>query len=215
MACDDFLLNQVLERKINSPVLRIYSWDKETLSIGCNQVFGDSIYNDFNLPVVKRISGGQAVVHGVESKELTYSFVANYNEGAKRFYFEVGSILIKFLNKYGLNSNFGHDNSNYKLNFDCFESKTPGDIVVNGQKVIGNAQCKRKDVILQHGSVRLDLIGTLCGKEVNFSSAVKDFVHAFESELGVEFVKFNLSDNDIDRINESTIQFLQMLYNKC
>src|SRR5690606_30630672 len=37
--------------------------------------------------------------------------------------------------------------------FLCFERRTAGDIVLNGQKICGSAQRRHKGAVLQHGSV--------------------------------------------------------------
>lgn len=192
MACDNFLLNASLNNSIKLPILRIYSWVEETFSIGANQKLQDDL-NDYK--IVKRITGGQAVLHGLPQNELTYSVVLNFGYKVKELYQEIGEVLLEFLKLYGLKGQFGYSTNEYFKNFDCFDSKTEADIVVNDIKVIGSAQCRKKEYVLQHGSIKLDTIRKLLGKNINSREVKINLKRSFQDKLRIEFVDYNLTDD--------------------
>ncbi|RME36496.1 MAG: lipoate--protein ligase family protein, partial [Planctomycetota bacterium] len=72
MARDEALMLAVGENR-SSPTLRLYRWDPPTISLGYFQPYAD--YErlpepEGNLPVVRRLTGGGAILH---DRELTYS----------------------------------------------------------------------------------------------------------------------------------------------
>lgn len=205
MACDEVLFNNLLSGSIEFPVLRLYGWKERTVSIGKNQKLNNkkhSFYTKF--PVVKRLTGGQAVLHGSSNNELTYSIVIPSINKFKELYFQIGQILILFLGKYGINANYGYSNNNYLDDFDCFNSKTQADIVVNDIKVIGSAQYRKKMNVLQHGSIRLNLIRQLSNIDVTFNQAIDDLKDTFQSEAHISFVDYDLTEYDYRNISLST-----------
>ena len=190
MSCDNFLLDSISKNSIKFPLLRVYGWTKPTLSIGANQTLIEPIQK---YPLVKRVTGGQAVLHGIPNDELTYSVFVNYGYKVKQLYFEIGEILLEFLNLYNLKGEFGYSSNNYFKDFDCFNSKTEADIVVNDIKVIGSAQHRKKDYVLQHGSIKLDVIRKLSKKNTNFEDAKANLKKAFQDKLRIEFVDYTLT----------------------
>ena len=105
MACDNFLLTSLLKNSIKFPVLRVYSWTEKIFSIGANQKFQTDLSG---YKTVKRITGGQAVLHGTPRNELTYSVVMQDGLKVKSFYLLIGKVLIAFLEKYSLTADFGN-----------------------------------------------------------------------------------------------------------
>lgn len=192
MEFDSELLNQSLNNKIDLPVLRVYAWNEPTISLGFNQ----KEVNTSSLNTVKRITGGQAVFHDTKENELTYSVVLCTNDSPKKVYFKLSNVLIVFLKKCGLNAVVGYKNEIYTNKFNCFESKTEADIVVNDVKVIGSAQrVKRKLVennkkqyVLQHGSIRLDKIKEFSGRDISYEKSSEFLKSAFMEELKIGFL---------------------------
>jgi lipoate-protein ligase A len=105
--------------------------------------------------------------------DLTYSFVGrisaadtagddtNPNRGflessIDRAYKQISQGLIEGLRMLGVEANFGQSNRGYKHLHDCFLSATGADLQVNGYKLIGSAQLRRQEGVLQHGSLLLD-----------------------------------------------------------
>jgi len=204
MALDNYLLQALTEQKINKPLFRTYGWSEKTISIGKSQSNQLHFYKNYfqDCPVVPRITGGQAVIH--DTNEITYSVFLYNNIGFKNIYYEIGKGLLNFLNQYGLVGEYGYSDGSYKTKFNCFESKSQSDIVVNYKKVIGSAQCRNKNFIMQHGSIKLDLISELCNKYISYEEAERDIKLAFEQVFGVEFIDFDLSSIVCEKIDLET-----------
>ncbi|MBI3590204.1 MAG: lipoate--protein ligase family protein [Candidatus Melainabacteria bacterium] len=199
MSCDLLLLNRLFEGVLDLPLLRVYGWNESTYSIGANQKYTEPHLSEH--PVVKRISGGQAVLHGNANNELTYSIVIKCQKNFKKLYEDIGELLILFLSKYGLRASIGYSKQSYLKTFNCFDSKTPADIVVNDIKIIGSAQYRKKDCILQHGSIKLDLIRKLSQKELSFEMTAYDLKSTFERLLKIKFIDYSLVTTDCEKIN--------------
>ena len=201
MSCDSYLFNKVMNGEILCPVLRLYGWSEKTISLGVNQKLQEGSN------VVKRITGGQAVEHGLSDDEITYSICLHYEGNRKELYFEIGNVFIDFLDKYNLTGTFGYSNNSYINDFDCFNAKTSADIVVNDIKVIGSAQRrkmlkeKKKKYILQHGAIKLDKIRDLSRKKLNFEDAAREIKNSFKEVLNVQFEDYFLTSRDYEKIN--------------
>src|SRR5512135_1825792 len=80
MALDEAVAT-LLRKNGFPPTLRLYGWDRSSLSLGCFQKTSD-VDIDYcktnNIPIVRRPTGGRAILHG---DELTYSFSARTDEG--------------------------------------------------------------------------------------------------------------------------------------
>jgi lipoate-protein ligase A len=114
----------------------------------------------------------------------------------------------------------------------CFEVPSTYEITVDGKKLIGSAQARRKEGVLQHGS--LPLVGDLTricqalvfedesarksasmrllerattvesalGRQVSWERAAQAFIHAFESQLGLTLMEGELSKSESKRTDE-------------
>ena len=104
MARDEALLRLQPE---SPPTLRFYRWERATLSLGYFQPFDDvrSLPAELRgLPVVRRLTGGGAIVH---DRELTYSLVLPRGhrllaDGATALYGVMHDVLIDALARFGL-----------------------------------------------------------------------------------------------------------------
>jgi lipoate---protein ligase len=142
MALDEVLMNCINCRH-NMPILRIYGWHPPTVSIGYFQSMDEEVdikrCRQIGIDVVRRITGGGAVLH---ESELTYSFVTNvYPKNIMESYNLICEPIVMCINKLGFNAKFAPLN----------------DIIVNGKKVSGNAQTRKKDTLLQHGTIILNV----------------------------------------------------------
>ena len=168
MSMDAALLQLGSER--NRSVVRIYQWSEPTVTLGYFQGSGQSVKSPFpDLPVVRRLSGGGAILH---DQELTYSLVLPpshpHRQDPSSVYETVHLAIIELLTATGvpcqLRSEFDSMNSRTALAeaktttepFLCFLRKNQNDIVhASGRKIVGSAQRRRKGVTLQHGSIIL------------------------------------------------------------
>jgi lipoate-protein ligase A len=140
---------------------RFYRWEEATLSLGYFQPYEDRRRHSASLacPVVRRVSGGGAIVHDAE---LTYSFVAprSHPLAARRLdlYKTVHETLIEVLREWGITASLcgaRGETAADRQPFLCFERRAPGDVLVGGGKIAGSAQRRSAGAVLQHGSVLL------------------------------------------------------------
>lgn len=147
---------------------RLYRWKPYAISIGANQSF-DEIDIDLaasdNIDVVKRPTGGRAILH---AEELTYSLILPLKFGlsAREVYDKTSVALSKGLGMYNSKLNsvvLESIQPNFRAQLNqpsgalCFASTAKSEVKYFGKKLIGSAQRKMNNVILQHGSI-------LCGK---------------------------------------------------
>ena len=199
MAVDETLLDAAIDRK--QCAVRVYQWSHPTVSIG---YFQDSEWTICSpelklLPMVKRLTGGGAIVH---QHELTYSCSVPTTSGLAKvphhLYNLVHNQIITVLARYGvtarMRSNCGQSAYSATEPFLCFGRTDANDIILKGHKILGSAQRRRRGAILQHGSLLiknsphasqyqgvLDLV-----PEINFE---KDFKFVLASAIGLLFSK--------------------------
>lgn len=176
MDTDKELLESAVSNNSKEPVFRLYGWNPPCVSLGRNQ--DDSFLDkDFlkshNIDIVRRLTGGRALLH---DDEITYSFVcpvSYLNNGAHivSSYKEISQILIDKFKKLNINLDFGTSKP-VNTGFDyCMLISTGADLCYNNKKIIGSAQCRKNGYILQHGSILYDydksLMKTVFGKDVN------------------------------------------------
>jgi len=161
MAYDEFLVRKLTYKNI-VPTLRLYGWEPYAISLGHHQS------EDFldkeqcaseNVDIVRRPTGGRAVYH---SEELTYSVVLFANgKNISPIHCEISQALVRGLKLLGVNATLSQTpSSSEKMYFSehsaaCFSSVSRSEVQVNGKKIIGSAQRRFGDVVLQHGSIML------------------------------------------------------------
>jgi len=114
----------------------------------------------------------------------------------------------------------------------CFEVPSTYEITVQGKKLIGSAQARKKEGVLQHGSLPLtgDLtricnalvfkdksaranaaqrllvhattVETVLGRGVSWETAAQAFVRGFEAQLGIRFERGEMSRSELRRTEE-------------
>ena len=149
------------------PVLRVYQWKPYCISLGANQDYNSvdqkKISGD-GFDIVKRPTGGRAILH---AEELTYSVVypVSGDKTPKQIYREINLALKCGLQNYNtllteieLEHSQPHFPTFYKdvKSALCFAVSAMNELNYQGKKVVGSAQRKIGNVILQHGSI-------LCG----------------------------------------------------
>ena len=153
--------------KSTEGILRFYRWNPYCISLGANQST-ESINLDKtsadNINVVKRPTGCRAILH---SEELTYSviYATNVSDSAKIIYQEVNLALSEGLKIYdhrlsqveleSLQPNFPDFYRENKSAI-CFAVSAKSELKFAGRKLVGSAQRKFGNILLQHGSI-------LCG----------------------------------------------------
>jgi lipoate-protein ligase A len=170
MAADEAILSCYQKTKI--PTLRIYGWSEPFISIGYNQDVSGVLKPKVNIPFVRRITGGAAILH---HREITYSITCSLADlnlplGVKKSYETLNLFIKEFYRKLGLKAEFAKDvflrGLERRENF-CYSSSEHFDFVINGKKIGGNAQRRKRDLIFQHGSIPQKLDFTLIESSIN------------------------------------------------
>jgi lipoyl(octanoyl) transferase len=223
MAVDEALLYGQ-QMNYAAPVLRFYTWDRPTLSIGHFQK-ASSIplgrVGALGIFPVRRISGGAAVLHGCD---LTYSVAARVGghlpQGVEVSCQYICRGILEALKILGIPAEFGQDRSSLDRPASCFVVSAPTDIVYQGRKLVGSAQHRHGESLLQHGSVMLRdnsrLLEMLFGNSAEDSIALeqillrpvpeKELVWAlrtgFSRTLGVEMEESDMGEKERSRAEQ-------------
>ncbi|MBK6766863.1 MAG: hypothetical protein IPG71_11300 [bacterium] len=141
------------------PCLTIYEWEVPTLSLGFHQ---ETTKLDLprlaaaNMPLVRRPTGGAAVLH---SEELTYAIVVptagDLRAGAWLQEY-VGISITEALCEIGVQAALderGEALSPLPNRTSCFARTSRWEVAVKGKKLVGSAQRRQGDALLQHGSI--------------------------------------------------------------
>lgn len=161
MTVDEELLADSIRNR-QEAVLRLYGWMKPTLSLGRNQS-ASGINIDYcksnNIDIVKRPTGGRAVFH---NEELTYSFITSVNllkdgHSVINSYKEISDALVIGFKEAGINLLYPEYKKVSVKDGYCMAISTGSDLSFQGKKLIGSAQFRKQDYILQHGSILLDI----------------------------------------------------------
>lgn len=153
MAADEYLLRSADDD--DQWTLRFYSWKTPTLSLGYFQRHIDRAQHTTSArcDVVRRSSGGGAILH---HHEITYSLTLpirdRWSKKAEDLYFAVHGIVIKLLQDFGVQCEL-YDGKPQNSAFLCFQRRAVGDVTLNRSKVMGSAQRRTKQGLLQHGSL--------------------------------------------------------------
>lgn len=160
MAVDAALLDSAVHR--GRCTVRIYRWAEPTVSLGYFQRTDDvdPASRWAPLPRVRRLSGGGAILH---HHEWTYSCAVPAGHPAIRaphaLYEATHRQIIAVLEDMGvyaaLRGDMGIDEAAAAKPFLCFSRGDRRDVVLQGRKIVGSAQRRRKGAVLQHGSILL------------------------------------------------------------
>ncbi|MBH9967415.1 biotin/lipoate A/B protein ligase family protein [Rossellomorea oryzaecorticis] len=169
MALDEALLDWHSEGEI-PPTIRFYGWDPATLSVGYFQKVEKEInmeaVREHGLGFVRRPTGGRGVLH---DEELTYSVIVSEEhpempKTVTEAYRVISEGILKGFQALGLEAYFAvpktaeeREGLKNPRSAVCFDAPSWYELVVEGRKVAGSAQTRQKGVILQHGSILLDL----------------------------------------------------------
>jgi lipoyl(octanoyl) transferase len=165
MALDEALLLSRLAGE-GPPTLRFFSWDPPTLSLGYGQPLDGRVdlaaVAQLGLGVVRRPTGGSAILHEGPDLELTYSVTAAAGdfEGADDLlatYQWIGRALGAGLNALGAPVAMVsvQPSDPRSMPAFCFARTGSYELEAGGRKVVGSAQRRQAAGFLQHGAVML------------------------------------------------------------
>lgn len=203
------------------PILRLYYWNK-CFTVGISQDTKDYIsLSDYSEDFAKRVTGGGVLFHG---HDLSYSLVipSSYFEGygIKQSYEKICYFLLNFYKKLGLKPTFAKDDLSVNLSKSefCQVGFEAYDILVNHEKIGGNAQRRTKKVLFQHGSIPIysvkksntnfqvsntffEKVGISLediGINITYDEAIKLIVESFKESFNVELINSELNNKEIE-----------------
>ena len=231
MAVDAAILSAIGRDEV-PPTLRLYRWDPPCLSLGYSQPFSDLDQDQLRSrgwDVVRRPTGGRAILH---TDELTYAVIGPKTDprlkgGLMESYRHLSKALFESLIILGLPVQVHSGKNPGSINHPvCFENPSDFEITVEGKKIIGSAQARKKEGILQHGTLPLkgDLtriiqvlkysnsdqrdqaagvllqkattVNTVLGREVSWDEAATAFQAGFQNSLNLNFAQSDLSSSE-------------------
>ena len=238
MAVDEVILESA-GRGIAPPALRLYAWQPPCLSLGYAQPFTDvdqAALQANGWELVRRPTGGRAILH---TDELTYSVCGPASDprlagSVLESYRVLAQALLNALEllhipAQALEKTAAAPAKHGDQNPVCFETPSNYEITVAGKKLVGSAQARRKEGVLQHGSLPLygdltritqalvfrnkiaranaarRLLGRACtaeqilGAPLDWQTAAQAFTQAFAQTLNLEFVAVDLTPAEIAR----------------
>jgi len=159
MAVDEAIMEAVGAGD-SSPTLRLYAWEPACLSLGYGQRVTDVDFTrlmDLEWDIVRRPTGGRAILH---TDELTYSLSLPADDELAagtvvESYQRISLALLDGLMRLGASPCADQRAERVVSGPVCFETPSHYEITVEGRKLIGSAQMRRKNAILQHGSLPL------------------------------------------------------------
>src|SRR5512135_748694 len=165
MAADESILEHIGGGD-SRPTLRLYAWEPACLSLGHAQPYSDvdeQRLRERGWELVRRPTGGRAILH---TDELTYSVIGPADNpqlpgSILESYNRLACALLRAVRLLGVDAQSSPLSvelggaSHGSINPVCFEVPSAYEITVAGKKLIGSAQARRKEGVLQHGSLPL------------------------------------------------------------
>ncbi|MDR1992108.1 MAG: lipoate--protein ligase family protein [Nitrososphaerota archaeon] len=187
MAIDEAIFNARIADRVSN-TLRFYCWQPSAVSVGRNQNLQNAVYLDtaqqLGVDVVRRISGGGAVYHAFEC-EVTYSVIAKISDlgisDILDVYAKISGALSDALRLLGVS-----------VDYNSGDAKNCPNLTVSGRKISGSSQIIRRGVVLQHGTVLVNvdlfqMFRLLKLKDVSCTHAAdvaKSKITSIQTELG-------------------------------
>lgn len=185
MRRDDVLLARA------QPVLRLYGWSPETVSLGNSQTERDvdlDAIRALGLDTVKRGTGGGGILHN--ATEVTYAVVVPIDHPGvprdlPRSFAYLSQGVVTALCSLGVAAELEvvGDLTREAL---CYVRKQGTNVVVAGKKISGGAQRRTRTAVLQHGTIIVDRdearlarifrtpIDTVCARVTSLRAEGKD-----------------------------------------
>lgn len=165
MAVDECLAAEAVGR--DGLVIRLYSWATTTISLGAFQPIAAAreCAAIAGVPLVRRPSGGGAIVHG---SDFTYAAAVPkrhvWGATPQALYDACHAAMVATLRACGVETRLAEADPAAEDRFFCFDRRAGGDLVASptlshaGEapiKLMGSAQRRLAEAVLQHGSLLL------------------------------------------------------------
>jgi len=239
MAVDEAILESTAAFQ-QPTTLRLYAWDPACLSLGQAQTVSDVDLvrlKAHGWQLVRRPTGGKAILH---VDELTYCICASKHDphvqgSVLESYRHLSQGLMRAMQVIGLQVHSEPHKSASERNTAkpiCFEVPSDYEITLSGKKIIGSAQARKKDGVLQHGAIplygditritqvlsyptqdermhaaafmkeRAAALDTFITNKITWKAMAHAFLCGFEDALGVKMVIGRLSDGERERAKQ-------------
>ncbi|OQX88514.1 hypothetical protein B6D60_02080 [candidate division KSB1 bacterium 4484_87] len=248
----NMVIDEVLATKIvpetNVPVLRLYGWKPYAISLGYHQSakeFKLEKCAQDNIDLVRRPTGGRAVFH---AEEVTYSVIIPrghcfFSEDIFTTYNRISEGLLQGLHQFGVNAELVHreedeaKNGAYKKSVPCFSTSARYEIAFDGKKLVGSAQRRYENSILQHGSIltgeyHLNLakyvklrdgiteedfrqqladktitVSQILAKPVNWEALAAALRMGFQQKFNIQFIDNPLTSQEIAEVKQRRVTY--------
>jgi len=238
------------------PTIRFYQWSPPAVSLGYFQDLEKEIDVDvcknMAIDIVRRPTGGKAVLH---DKELTYSFVIReshplVNDSILETYKKFSGGMIRGLSYLGIeaelvplreklkNETLLNKEEKSEIRYSdiksiCFSVPSQYEVQVGGKKIVGSAQVRKREIVLQHGSLLIELekdklfsvfnfpsaqirerlktrfnatsLEDILKRKINFSELSEILPRGFEEEFGVRLVEGKLTEQE-EKISKELLE---------
>jgi len=244
MAVDEAIL-EACGRSEVLPTLRLFAWDPACLSLGYAQPSDDVDTAELARQgwlLVRRPTGGRAILH---TDELTYSVIGPAYEprlagSVLESYQRLSRALLAALHMLGVPAVATPTPDALEKAGSagpvCFEVPSNYEITVGGKKLIGSAQARRIEGILQHGSLPLcgDLgritqvlnypdtnrktearnrllaraatLEEILGHALPWEAVAQAFTEGFKRALNLDFIPSDLTPAERSRTDELVVE---------
>ncbi len=187
MAVDEILCKDSCISEGGVPLLRIYGWDRPSVSFGYAQKYPADIAGKYTL--VRRPTGGGIVYH---LNDVTYTFIVPAKHEIMRLdriesYMFFHIPILKLLRNSGVAAELAPSNeiSEDRETMACFRNAARHDVVAAGSKIAGAAQRRSRSGILHQGSILLD---NLPG--IRKDLLIDSLICGFAEEYKIQFASF-------------------------
>ncbi|HCL90111.1 MAG TPA: octanoyltransferase [Candidatus Atribacteria bacterium] len=237
------------------PTIRFYQWSPPAVSLGYFQDLEKEIDVNFcknlGIDIIRRPTGGKAVLH---DKELTYSFIIGenhplVNDSILETYKKISGGMIRGLSYLGIEAELvplreklkdnplskGKESKIYHSDIKsiCFSVPSQYEVQVEGKKIVGSAQVRKREIVLQHGSLLIELekdklfsvfnfpstqirerlktkfnatsLEDILKRKINFSELSEILPRGFEEEFGVRLVEGKLTEQE-EKISKELLE---------
>jgi lipoate-protein ligase A len=232
------------------PTIRFYQWSPPAVSLGYFQDLKKEIDVDscrnLGIDIVRRPTGGKAVLH---DKELTYSFTIKenhplVNNSILETYKKISGGIIKGLFYFGITADLvplGEKSKIHHSNLKsiCFSVPSQYEVQVEGKKIVGSAQVRKREIVLQHGSLLIELekdklfsvfnfpstqirerlktkfkatsLGEILKRKITFSELSAILPRGFEEEFGVKLLEGQITEEE-EKISQELLENKYLTY---
>ncbi len=216
------------------PTVRLYGWDRPTVSIGRFQKAEDvdgAVCTDRGIGACRRPTGGRGVLH---DDEVTYSIVAGVRDGLPRgvsaSYRMLCGALVEAYRALGVQADLTSRPRGERGSGACYLHATDADLSLGAAKLSGSAQVWSHASCLQHGSFVLSrdvaceaavfrlgseemrefarttsTINDALGTPVDRGTVIRAVVAGLSSGLGAAFVSGALTSEE-DRLAQEMVE---------